>query len=164
MDSGRDIIESISRRARLVSTHPIMPISKQEQNRRHQAKHGLKIRARQKAWRLANPEKLQGYRAKRHADPDQREWGVFTKRLRTYGITLDQYHSMAEKQEFCCAVCGEVPNEGKRGGDGFHIDHNHVTNRVRGLLCGNCNVGLGMFSDSPTILDAAKSYLLSTSV
>ena len=74
-----------------------------------------------------------------------------------YGITLEDYDRMLEDQGGSCAVCGtEHP-----GGKGrFHVDHNHSTGKVRGLLCHSCNVGLGALKDSPEVLLKAATYLL----
>lgn len=64
-------------------------------------------------------------------------------------------------QDGLCAICGE-PNYIYRHGEvttRLFLDHNHTTGRFRGLLCHSCNVGLGMFRDSPALLRAACSYL-----
>lgn len=50
-----------------------------------------------------------------------------------------------------CLICGSVHR--------LHIDHCHKTGKVRGLLCSNCNTGLGMFRDSPMLLNRASEYL-----
>lgn len=55
-----------------------------------------------------------------------------------------------------CNICHAVPATGKR----LHVDHNHVTKQVRGLLCFGCNVGIGYFKESPVALRAASAYLL----
>lgn len=76
---------------------------------------------------------------------------------RTYGITLDQYNEMLEDQGGVCAICGKPDEvEGRR----MAIDHNHDTGEVRGLLCGNCNRGLGNFQDNIEMLEKAKDYLV----
>ena len=62
--------------------------------------------------------------------------------VRAYGITLTDYNKMFAEQEGCCAICGKHQSEFKKALD---VDHNHLTNQVRGLLCGNCNNGLGRF-------------------
>lgn len=72
-----------------------------------------------------------------------------------YGITEFEWQDLQKKQGNLCAICG-----GKQPGKVLCIDHNHATGAVRGLLCGNCNVGLGNFKDSPKILQSAIAYLL----
>lgn len=80
-----------------------------------------------------------------------REWRNFVQRLACYGLTLDQYHAMQERQDFCCAVCEEeLP---------LIIEHDHETKYVRGLTCYPCNIGLGQFKDSSDLLLRAVNYL-----
>ena len=78
-------------------------------------------------------------------------------RLYNYGITQEQYEAMWAAQGGICAICGtsEWMGNGKRP----HTDHDHVTGKFRGILCGNCNNGLGMFSEDPARLLAAVKYL-----
>lgn len=68
-----------------------------------------------------------------------------------YGVS---YHALSTNQGACCAIC-KTPASGRR----LHIDHNHVTNKIRGLLCFGCNAGIGYFKDSCTILHNAVEYL-----
>lgn len=75
---------------------------------------------------------------------------------RTYGITLDDYDAMLETQGGGCAICGKMPEE---HGARLHVDHDHETDEVRGLLCRNCNAGLGWFLDSPGLCKTAMLYL-----
>lgn len=78
-----------------------------------------------------------------------------TANVKRYGITTDDYTRMFEEQDGACAICKRPPTD-KR----LAIDHCHTTGKVRGLLCGPCNVSLGQFGDNPrTLLEAAK-YLL----
>ncbi len=70
---------------------------------------------------------------------------------RRYGITSADYDAMVEAQDGLCALCRERPPE--------HVDHDHVTGTVRGLLCSCCNQGLGNFRDSVAALRAAVVYL-----
>lgn len=59
-----------------------------------------------------------------------------------------------------CAICGVVPSEQKAKYRSFlHVDHCHVTGRVRGLLCGEHNLLLGRFNDNPALLRLAAAYL-----
>ena len=72
-----------------------------------------------------------------------------------YGITPEQFAERLIAQDNRCAICRtDTPN-----GKGWHVDHDHATQAVRGLLCGNCNNGLGNFADDPTRLRAAVEYL-----
>ena len=115
-----------------------------------------------KRWALNNPVKKreQDKAAKSRRCVEAVAFERFSRRLRDRSLTLDQYHSLAEKQDFLCAVCGSEPVVKSRSSiDGFVVDHDHVTNRVRSLLCPNCNVALGMLRDNPEIARKAASYL-----
>jgi hypothetical protein len=59
----------------------------------------------------------------------------------------------------CCAICGETEKPGGKFGVHYHIDHDHETGRVRGLLCAPCNVALGMMENDPARLRAAADYI-----
>jgi hypothetical protein len=61
---------------------------------------------------------------------------------------------MAAAQDYVCAVCKRDPEKGH-----LHVDHDHVTGKVRGLLCGACNRTLGLTSESPERLRALAEYL-----
>ena len=73
---------------------------------------------------------------------------------RKYGLLEQQYIKIISEQHEKCAICGNLPN-GKRLG----IDHNHKTGEVRGLLCDDCNYGLGRFKDDPLLLKKAILYI-----
>jgi len=88
----------------------------------------------------------------------------FNARFRRHGLTLDQYHAMAERQNFLCPICGDEPapqNNRKGNMDNFVIDHDHEhpQKRVRGLTCWQCNSGLGHLRDNPVIARNAMDYL-----
>jgi hypothetical protein len=70
---------------------------------------------------------------------------------RRYGITAEHYDRMLEEQSGLCAICRERP--------AAHVDHDHATGRVRGLLCFNCNQALGNFTDRRDFMLAAIAYL-----
>lgn len=76
---------------------------------------------------------------------------------RTYGITLQEYDAMLAAQGFVCAICEGECNRSTTGR--LCVDHDHATGEVRGLLCFQCNVGLGKFKDDPAILARAMVYL-----
>ena len=69
---------------------------------------------------------------------------------RTFGLTLEEVASLIDSQGGMCAICDGPPQ---------HIDHDHATGRIRGVLCGLCNMGLGQFGDDPMRLARACSYL-----
>jgi hypothetical protein len=72
-----------------------------------------------------------------------------------YSITLEEYNNMLESQDYICAICGTD----KPGGMGrFHVDHNHITGKVRGLLCNNCNMLLGYYELGKNIDKWTKKY------
>lgn len=77
--------------------------------------------------------------------------------LRTYGLTEAGWDALVERQENCCAIC-RTDKPGGRG-ERWHIDHDHVTGQVRGLLCHRCNMGVGFFLDDPVIIEAAARYV-----
>lgn len=77
--------------------------------------------------------------------------------VRKYGVDLQRYAEMLEKQEGRCAIC-DVP-EAEQYKSVFHVDHCHSTGAVRGLLCRGCNHMLGVVGDDPTKLLRAVTYL-----
>ena len=72
--------------------------------------------------------------------------------LNAYGLTLAQLHQMVEDQQGLCSIC-------RKAMDPPHVDHDHATGQIRGLLCKTCNTGLGMFRDDPRLLAYALVYL-----
>jgi len=68
-----------------------------------------------------------------------------------YGIGADEVGALIASQDNRCPICGRL--------DPNHVDHDHDSGRVRGVLCFNCNGGLGQFSDDIDRLAAAIAYL-----
>jgi hypothetical protein len=95
-----------------------------------------------KEWRKENPEKYQN------------QWLRSSINRYRYQITEEQYCDKLEEQDNKCAICESECDKGR-----LSIDHNHETNEVRGLLCRQCNLGLGNFSDNIDKLEAAVLYL-----
>ena len=75
----------------------------------------------------------------------------------TYGLTQEDFFELLDKQENKCALCKE-PFESLPARF-LHIDHCHETNKIRGLLCMPCNVGLGMLGDNEVSLLNALKYV-----
>jgi hypothetical protein len=71
---------------------------------------------------------------------------------RLYGITIEEYENLYVMQGGRWLICNVLY-------DVLSVDHNHKTNQVRGLLCKNCNFGLGHFRDDPELLHSAINYL-----
>lgn len=101
-------------------------------------------------WRQANPERNREQQnrsnRKRLADPEHLRWKREDHDRRKYGIEPEQLRAMRDAQGDRCAIC-----KGERCGPGdrLHIDHDHVTGQVRGLLCGRCNTLIGLAGDDP---------------
>lgn len=119
-----------------------------------------------RAWRKRNPDYEPNYRARnrarinanararRRASPPDAQ--AERARLRQYqftryGITEADYNAMALAQEGCCAACGDAKP--------LAIDHDHATGKVRGLLCRECNIALGLVLDDGTRLRRLLEYL-----
>lgn len=113
-----------------------------------------KARAKHKKWRDANPERLKAYNAKHRTENAEgikkttRNYSLRT----TYGITLEEYQHIFTAQGNCCAVC---QNTSRR----MHVDHDHTTGRIRGILCHNCNIALGLLQDNEHTLTNLAAYL-----
>ena len=102
-----------------------------------------KVRARDRAYQAANPEKFRGYWLKRK-----------------YGMTPSDLDALFDVQGRVCAICktDDPPKQGRQR-KLWHVDHCHKTGVVRGILCGHCNRALGSFRDNPELLHAAIEYL-----
>jgi hypothetical protein len=111
-----------------------------------------------------------GHVAKRYKSTNQckdcqKEYGFFNKRkyrLNRYGMTEVEYFQLLIKQDFKCAICKEVETAidgATKETKVLSVDHCHKTEKTRGLLCTNCNQGIGKFKDDLTKLKAAVEYL-----
>lgn len=75
---------------------------------------------------------------------------------RTYGISTEEYNELFSKQKGCCTICNKHQSEFKKR---LCVDHCHTTNKVRSLLCSDCNLGLGNFREDKDLLLKARDYL-----
>ena len=71
-----------------------------------------------------------------------------------YGISLEEYNDLLVNQSGKCGICEKLPLF-----DPLCVDHDHNTGKVRGLLCSNCNKGVGLLQDSISVLSSAINYL-----
>ena len=102
-----------------------------------------KVSAQSKAWREANPERAKANITRwKNENPDRVR--IHSKRkgqkqtLKKYNLTNEQYEEMFRAQNGLCAICGRAWEKRR-----LAVDHNHKTGKVRGLLCGSCNIRLG---------------------
>jgi recombination endonuclease VII len=98
------------------------------------------------------------YRAKKLAS--RRKWAkshpeqvIEGKRRNRYGLSPGDFERLLARQNGACAICKVRPAET------LHVDHCHATNKVRGLLCRYCNIGLGGFRDNPCYMLEGIAYL-----
>lgn len=91
------------------------------------------------------------YKEKYIKDAEKYKWMAIE---RIYGVTEADYDRMFKEQKGCCAICGKHQSEFVKA---LCIDHNHKTEKVRGLLCKSCNLDLGVYEKRK---DEFKKYLL----
>lgn len=122
-------------------------------------------RARQKAARKrwhAKPGVLEHLAAKKR-EQNATDKGKIQQHSRIlkfhYGITRKQYEEMLLAQQGLCAICHNPPSDFGRYKN-LCVDHNHETGKIRGLLCGRCNLQIGAFEDDIQLLQKAIAYLV----
>lgn len=76
---------------------------------------------------------------------------------REFGLTQDQWETLLHQQDGVCVICDCPSAESHQGM--LHVDHDHDTGRIRGLLCHNCNQSLGRWNHDPALLRRAADYL-----
>lgn len=86
---------------------------------------------------------------------EKREYDIKHRLKTCYGMTIEDYDKMFIAQGGRCAACG------KEFEKNLCVDHDHKTGKVRGLLCSNCNLVLGLVEDEPERLAKLQKYLLS---
>ena len=74
---------------------------------------------------------------------------------RLYGLMPEEFDALLAKQDGKCAICGTSNWNGR----GPHVDHDHITGKIRGILCHNCNTGSGMLKDDPEIINKLLAYV-----
>jgi len=104
------------------------------------------------AWQRENRERYNArQRAYKRANADKDRAGHLR---RTFGLTPEEYASLLARQGGRCAICRSEP-----GKINLHVDHDHETGEVRGLLCFRCNGGAGQFKEDVELLARAIDYL-----
>lgn len=100
----------------------------------------------------SHPEKWQAQNKKE----ENKVYKKFWKLLKRYNLSKEAFEKLLEDQNFTCAICLKVPLEMENG---YCVDHDHISGEVRGILCQQCNSGLGMFKDNTDFLFNAILYL-----
>jgi hypothetical protein len=111
--------------------------------------------ARAKKWREDNIDRFRENQRRMRATPEAKKKARAYHLGRTHGITPEQYDEMLAAQGGGCAICKRPPREDIS----LHVDHDHETGKVRGLLCFRCNNSLGDLEDDPVLVRAAAKYL-----
>lgn len=108
-------------------------------------------------YREKNPEKTISYSVKYQKQNKQAVKAAIRRhRLKKkFGITVEQYEDKLMEQNGVCAICKKVCKSGRL----LAVDHNHSTNKNRGLLCANCNIGIGHLQEDFDIIQSAVEYL-----
>jgi hypothetical protein len=89
------------------------------------------------------------------SNPEHRQKKTDSKIYKKWGMTAQEYEWKLESQCHQCAICDDDLIRGRT----THLDHCHNTGKIRDFLCQNCNRGIGMFRDNPTLLTSAINYL-----
>jgi hypothetical protein len=85
------------------------------------------------------------------------EWARFYQIARRWGMEYEEFMAFRATLPDRCEICGA--SEADERGHGLHLDHDHDTKRLRGVLCSNCNQGIGRLLDNPELLRKAIAYL-----
>ena len=135
------------------------PEKAKAQWKRHYEAHKPQELERQRKHRAANIEHYRKYNARWHREnraafPEKER----ARHLRlSYGLTQEQYDHLLVLQDGHCAICLRKGDEEKHGV--LHVDHDHATGKIRGLLCHYHNTALGLCHDNPDELEALAAYL-----
>jgi hypothetical protein len=113
--------------------------------------------ARAQKWRDDNLERYRENQRRMRSTPEGKARQRAGHLKRKYGITLEEYDTLLQHQGGGCAICRRKP----RPDASLHLDHDHQTGRMRGILCFRCNNGLGDFDDDASLLQQAVAYVVS---
>lgn len=110
-------------------------------------------------WRKANLARAAATMRK-HRQNDPHRFRQYQLKC-TYGLEYGEFDRRLSAQGGGCAICGEKNPTKGRGG--LHVDHCKKSGKIRGILCHNCNIGIGNLQHDPDIIRAALKYLLDQS-
>ena len=104
-----------------------------------------------KKWAKNNPTKVKRYQAKNRLK--KADYNRSYARWKKYGLTEEEYQIRIKAQNGKCKICLGTPAQS------LHVDHDHTNGAVRGLLCFNCNAGIGHLQDNAEIIRRALDYV-----
>jgi hypothetical protein len=107
-------------------------------------------------WQIKNKSEYNNYMASWRAKNPSKQHSAEIKRR--YGLTILEYDQILINQGYRCKICDKKHDPLTKRGR-LYVDHDHSTRRVRGLLCGKCNVAIGNFDDNVKLLEKAIEYL-----
>ena len=131
-----------------------IPCNLEAKAERHRLNPGP-ARERTRKWREANLDQAFANQQAFVASGGKRRADRRSYLKRRYGMTIEQYDAMLESQGGGCFICGRLPREDIS----LHVDHDHSTEKVRGILCFCCNNALADFQEDPQLLTKAVAYL-----
>jgi len=109
---------------------------------------------------LRNKEKILKRNKKRRESKDGRRRYTDTSLKMNYNISIDEYEKLYNEQSGVCAICKKPEIRVLNGRPlRLGVDHDHVTGKIRGLLCSSCNTALGLLKEDPSIFISALEYL-----
>lgn len=109
-------------------------------------------------WRIKNRSEYNNYAAAWRSKNPGRQHATDIKRH--YGLSIENYNKLLAQQNCQCKICGKQHDPSVNRGR-LYVDHCHNSKKVRGLLCGKCNVALGNMDDDVSLLEKALAYLKS---
>ena len=130
------------------------PLAPKSRCRPHLNEHARAIYASRSEVERARARAKWQSRVERNGDVIRARVSAYQRRHK-YGVDSEWFRNQLVGQACRCAICGYVMAPGRD----TQIDHDHLTGKVRGLLCGHCNRILGLAGDSPRIRQAAVRYL-----
>jgi len=126
------------------------PLTQKERTKKYREKYPDRVRKMRRDWAKKNPDKQSRL---------SRNWHIKNH----YGITEEQYNNLFKQQNGLCAICDRPETRIFKGKlSKLNVDHNHTTNKIRGLICMSCNIALGKVDDNILILEAMIGYLEAT--
>ncbi len=148
----RDCIRAVAR-AKYASRDP-------QERKNYQNQCNRKRKEKRAAWYQIHKVKLRA-QGDEHYKASQEKWRR-RELMRIFGITLEFYNEMLEKQNGKCSICKRperVVHKKTKRVKVLSVDHCHKTGKIRGLLCSSCNMAIGLLSDSVEFLQNAIYHI-----